>query len=440
MSYDGRRSMENRRKVKIPTPSTFGGLHHLREARSFTLFMLGKQKRFGIRHSKHFHSLKHPALRRGLLREIQAMIVPCSKSRSECPLDPSVWFVDRHGIIKVDLGGDNATLESLQQYGNVVESVGMGSFGTILLLRAGNRKDLTVNEFFALKLFRRQKRESGFQYHYRVTSQYTIVESLEHRNIIRVFQQGPIGHYSLCETMEFCFGGDLHSLIVDAQKLEEIEANCFFKQLIRGVVYMHDMRIAHRDLKPENLLLTTRGCLKIADFDTAERCHYTREGHMGLTSKRCGSTQYISPEQYSHKVFDARATDIWACGVTYVAMKAGSVPWEIASPEDDGFRKYVQCYGSSPSCTIERLGSVSTLYLAMEQPQSRFSTLILLYSFVKLRYTRCWIQFQDAAPQPSTLCSLLGYRKLVYAKLENMEFREREEIALNIDISISLNF
>ena len=121
--------------------------------------------------------------------------------------------------------------------------------------------------------------------------------------------------------MEFCAGGDLYTLVLTAQKLDVAEADCYFKQLMRGVEYMHEMGVAHRDLKPENLLLTTNGSLKITDFGNGEcfRMAWEKEAH--LTCGLCGSAPYIAPEEYTDKEFDARAVDVWATGVIYMAMR-----------------------------------------------------------------------------------------------------------------------
>ncbi|EGC44856.1 serine/threonine protein kinase hal4 [Histoplasma capsulatum var. duboisii H88] len=81
----------------------------------------------------------------------------------------------------------------------------------------------------------------------------------------------------------------VHPWSSPAGKLEVGEADCYFKQLMRGVEYMHEMGVAHRDLKPENLLLTTHGALKITDFGNGEcfRMAWEKEAHM--TAGLCGS-------------------------------------------------------------------------------------------------------------------------------------------------------
>lgn len=113
-----------------------------------------------------------------------------------------------------------------------------------------------------------------------------------------------------CQIMEYCSGGDLYSFILAAGQLEMAEADCFFKQLMRGVEYLREMGVAHRDLKLENIPLTQRGTVKIADFGNAECFRMAWETEVHMISEVCGSRPYIAPEEYVDKQFDSRAVDI----------------------------------------------------------------------------------------------------------------------------------
>lgn len=66
--------------------------------------------------------------------------------------------------------------------------------------------------------------------------------------------------------MEYVEHGELFDYIVKQTKLDELEACRFFKHIITGISYLHELNIVHRDLKPENLLIDWKQGLKIVDF------------------------------------------------------------------------------------------------------------------------------------------------------------------------------
>lgn len=257
-------------------------------------------------------------------------------------------------------GGPNATATLVEKYGKCQEIVGRGAFG---IVRISHKKAEGPNQhetLFAVKEFRRRPDENEKKYSKRLTAEFCISSSLRHPNVIHTLDllQDAKGDY--CEVMEFCAGGDLYTLVLAAGKLEVIEADCYFKQLMRGVEYMHEMGVAHRDLKPENLLLTPHGALKITDFGNGECFRMAWETDSHMVSGLCGSGPYISPEEYIDKEFDARAVDVWATGVIYMAMRTGRHLWRVAKKEDDEFyerylegRKDEEGYG--PIETLHRV-------------------------------------------------------------------------------------
>ena len=231
-------------------------------------------------------------------------------------------------------GGPSTTASLVDKYGKCQEIVGRGAFG---IVRISHKRIDTGEQLFAVKEFRRRPEENEKKYSKRLTSEFCISSALRHPNVIHTLDllQDAKGDY--CEVMEFCAGGDLYTLVLAAGKLEVAEADCYFKQMMRGVEYMHEMGVAHRDLKPENLLLTTHGALKITDFGNGEcfRMAWEKETHM--VSGLCGSAPYIAPEEYVDKEFDARAVDVWATGVIYMAMRTGRHLWRVAKKEEDEF-------------------------------------------------------------------------------------------------------
>ena len=312
-----------------------------------------EMKRFEVfpdgSHEHHLRSAKRQEKLSDMLRDL---IVGKKKGEDFHPVEPDrlslvSGLVDQiksdHKLATDKKCGLNNTASLVEKYGKCQEIIGRGAFGIVRISHKVDPKNGQSEQLYAVKEFRRRPSESAKKYQKRLTSEFCISSSLRHPNVIHTLDllQDSKGDY--CEVMEFCAGGDLYTLVLTAGKLEVAEADCFFKQLMRGVEYMHEMGVAHRDLKPENLLLTTHAVLKIADFGNGEcfRLAWEKEPHM--TAGLCGSAPYIAPEEYTDKEFDPRAVDVWATGVIYMAMRTGRHLWRVAKRgEDEFFEKYLE--------------------------------------------------------------------------------------------------
>ena len=113
--------------------------------------------------------------------------------------------------------------------------------------------------------------------------------------------------------MEYC-EQDIASLI-DHMKVPftESQVKCIMMQLLDGVEYLHQNYIIHRDLKASNLLLTDKGCLKIADFGLGRSS--------GFPSKPLTPTVvslwYRGPELLFGAQYYSSALDMWAVGCIF---------------------------------------------------------------------------------------------------------------------------
>ncbi|KAK7207823.1 kinase domain-containing protein [Myxozyma melibiosi] len=269
-----------------------------------------------------------------------------------------------------------ASTSLVEKYGKCHEIIGRGAFGIVRISHKVDPKNSKSEKLYAVKEFKRRPAESQKKYTKRLTSEFCISSSLRHPNVIHTLDliQDDKGEY--CEVMEFCAGGDLYTLILSAGKLEVLEADCYFKQLMRGVVYMHEMGVAHRDLKPENLLLTTSGALKITDFGNGECFRMAWERDVHLTNGVCGSAPYIAPEEYTEDEFDPRPVDIWATGVIYMAMRTGRHLWKSAQKEEDDFyRRYLEGRkdeaGYEPIEQLERARCRNVIYSILDPHPGR---------------------------------------------------------------------
>ncbi|KAI9785009.1 MAG: serine/threonine-protein kinase HAL4/sat4 [Geoglossum umbratile] len=345
------------------------------------------RKRFEILpDSTHVHHLKSARRQEKLSDMLRDLLGAKRKDEQHQPGDDqalslmSSWVdqlkTEREKLASDKKGGPNSTATLVEKYGKCHEIIGRGAFGIVRISHKPDPKDSKQEQLYAVKEFRRRPQESPKKYQKRLTSEFCISSSLRHPNVIHTLDllQDAKGDY--CEVMEFCAGGDLYTLVLSAGKLEVVEADCYFKQLMRGVEYMHEMGVAHRDLKPENLLLTTHGSLKITDFGNGEcfRMAWEKEAHM--TYGLCGSAPYIAPEEYTDKEFDPRAVDVWACGVIYMAMRTGRHLWRVAKKdEDEFFERYLAGRrdedGYGPIETLHRARCRNVIYSILDPNPTR---------------------------------------------------------------------
>jgi protein-serine/threonine kinase len=268
----------------------------------------------------------------------------------------------------------------VEKYGKCQEVIGKGSFGVV---RVSHKKVFGDNSFeeklYAVKEFKRRQQESDKKYNRRLTSEFCISSSLKHLNIIDTLDLLKDAKGDYCEVMEYCAGGDLYTLIITSGKLEYAEADCFFKQLITGVNYMHDMGVSHRDLKPENILITQSGVIKITDFGNSECFRMAWENEVQYSEGVCGSSPYIAPEEFTQTSFDPRKVDIWACGVIYMAMRTGRQLWKLADEtKDEFFQEYLvkrkKKGGYEPIESLKRARCRNVIYSILDpKPERRIT-------------------------------------------------------------------
>jgi len=218
--------------------------------------------------------------------------------------------------------------------------IGKGATAVVRLAHKFDKSD--CEKTYAVKEFRkRRKNESEKDYVKKLTSEFCISSTLQHVNVVKTVDLVQDENHNWCEVMEYCPGGDLYTAIKYGH-MTSTEVDCCFKQLIRGVGYLHSMGVAHRDIKPENLLLNENGHLKITDFGVSDVFRTCWEESAHKSKGLCGSEPYIAPEQFETKEYDARLVDVWACGIVYYCMIYQGIPFRMASPSDPNYTNYLE--------------------------------------------------------------------------------------------------
>ncbi|KAI9602376.1 hypothetical protein H4Q26_001664 [Puccinia striiformis f. sp. tritici PST-130] len=245
--------------------------------------------------------------------------------------------------------GSQATTSLLKKYG-VCEKAAIGK-GATAVVRLAHKWDRGTDKLYAVKEFRkRRKNESEKEYVKKLTSEFCISSTLHHENIVETVDLVQDENQHWCEVMEYCPGGDLYAAIKRGS-MKQPEINSYFKQILNGISYLHQMGVAHRDIKPENLLLDGKGRIKITDFGVSDVFRMCWEKTTHLSKGLCGSEPYLPKEIFERKEYDARLVDVWSCGIVYYCCCIQELPWRVAKKSDPSFLSFYESYESSLSPT-----------------------------------------------------------------------------------------
>lgn len=156
---------------------------------------------------------------------------------------------------------------------------------------------------------------------------------LNHTNIITI--------YSIEETtnevfivMEYVTGVSLKELI-DNHQLNFEKSLQILIAAAQGIDWAHRKGLIHRDIKPSNIMVTETGLVKILDFGLARKIEINNENDTeantltALTAygSLVGTVAYMSPEQCSGELLDARS-DIFSFGCTIYEALTGKVAFQ----------------------------------------------------------------------------------------------------------------
>lgn len=214
-------------------------------------------------------------------------------------------------------------------------TLGRGSTGRVRLAKNVETGQLAAVKIVPKSNFKKlenpkYKRDSGQKDHlpYGIEREIIIMKLISHPNIMGLYDVWE-NKNDLYLILEYIEGGELFDYLIKRGKLQEFEAVSYFKQIIQGISYLHQLNICHRDLKPENLLLDFNKNIKIADFGMA-----ALEMREKLLETSCGSPHYASPEIVAGKTYHGAPSDIWSCGIILFALLTGHLPFD-----DENIRK-----------------------------------------------------------------------------------------------------
>ena len=199
----------------------------------------------------------------------------------------------------------------------------LGEGGMATIWRA---VDEQLDREVAVKLLREQYgNDPGFAARFKQEAR--AAGSLQHPNIVPVYDYGTDTDGAQYIVMQLVEGDDLAALLRERTRLETDDAVRVAIGVASALEAAHRRGLVHRDVKPGNILITDDGEVKVTDFGIARA---VAEASMTVTGTTLGSVHYFSPEQARGDEVTG-SSDVYSLGIVLYEMLTGRRPFEADS-------------------------------------------------------------------------------------------------------------
>lgn len=185
-------------------------------------------------------------------------------------------------------------------------SLGDGSSGSVI--KAQDKTGFVV----AMKRLKQSNRSIGCLVK-EVFREINILKSLDHDNIIKLFDVATSPDLHLYLILEYCpYSLDkyIDSYRDAACNIPHPQIKAIARQMFKGLNYLHQNFIVHRDIKPPNLLISSNGVLKIIDFGLSKRIIHDNK----LMTPGMMTLWYQPPEILLQAPSYGIGVDLWSAG------------------------------------------------------------------------------------------------------------------------------
>jgi eukaryotic-like serine/threonine-protein kinase len=205
----------------------------------------------------------------------------------------------------------------LRERYRIEREIGRGGMAIVYLA-----SDLKHDRPVALKVFRPEMGAhlggDRFLREIRLTAQ------LQHPGILALHDSGEVDGL-VYYVMPFIEGESLRERLTRERQLPVAEAVRVASEVAEALDYAHARGIVHRDVKPENIMLS-QGHALVGDFGIARAVGAAGGDHLTEAGITVGTVGYMSPEQATAEVLDARSDQYSLACVVY-EMLVGQPPF-----------------------------------------------------------------------------------------------------------------
>jgi serine/threonine protein kinase len=160
-----------------------------------------------------------------------------------------------------------------------------------------------------------------------------IQNKLKDKNITEYYDYCDLKDYG-CIIMEFAKFGDLEYFqkkLIQKKHLSETLLAYITKQILNGLLYIHQSKIIHMDIKQQNILIDENLNIKITDFSVSFSYEKYKENDK-INLPLSGTSLYMSPEvllkaQIDYE--DCSKIDMFSLGVVLYNLAYEKFPYDL---------------------------------------------------------------------------------------------------------------
>ena len=160
-------------------------------------------------------------------------------------------------------GSDRDTIDNKYK---VVKEIGRGNTSCVYLVN-----HLFLNKQLAVKVFKDKYWENEKRFA-RAQREAETLASLDHDNVVKVFDFGVTEDGAPYIVQEFVSGEDLKTIVSKNGAMDQNEAIALFIQIAEGLKCIHENHILHRDVKSQNIIINENASekrIKLIDLGIA---------------------------------------------------------------------------------------------------------------------------------------------------------------------------